>query len=78
VNIKLENLQNLKRRKRIWQKPVHQHGRLIVLLSVIIPALLWTDLRMVYLADSVFTITLVPLDFLDDYLKVVRKKPKDS
>jgi phospho-N-acetylmuramoyl-pentapeptide-transferase len=52
-------------------------GGLIVLLSVVIPALLWTDLKNVYILLILFvTITLGTVGFLDDYLKVVRKKPK--
>jgi phospho-N-acetylmuramoyl-pentapeptide-transferase len=52
-------------------------GGLIVLLSVIIPALLWTDLKNGYIVLILFvTITLGAVGFLDDFLKVVRKKPK--
>jgi phospho-N-acetylmuramoyl-pentapeptide-transferase len=52
-------------------------GGLIVLLSVLIPALLWTDLKNVYILLILFvTVTLGTVGFLDDYLKVVRKKPK--
>jgi len=52
-------------------------GGLIVLLAVIIPALLWTDLKNGYILLILFvTITLGVVGFLDDFLKVVRKKPK--
>jgi phospho-N-acetylmuramoyl-pentapeptide-transferase len=52
-------------------------GGLIVLLSIVIPALLWTDLKNVYILLILFvTVTLGTVGFLDDYLKVVRKKPK--
>src|SRR5512140_2703471 len=52
-------------------------GGLIVLLSVLIPALLWTDLKNGYIVLILFvTVTLGAVGFLDDYLKVVRKKPK--
>jgi phospho-N-acetylmuramoyl-pentapeptide-transferase len=52
-------------------------GGLIVLISVIIPALLWTDLKNGYILLILFvTVTLGAVGFLDDYLKVVRKKPK--
>jgi phospho-N-acetylmuramoyl-pentapeptide-transferase len=52
-------------------------GGLIVLLSIIIPALLWTDLKNGYILLILFvTITLGAVGFLDDFLKVVRKKPK--
>jgi phospho-N-acetylmuramoyl-pentapeptide-transferase len=52
-------------------------GGLIVLLSVIIPALLWTDLKNGYILLILFvTVMLGAVGFLDDFLKVVRKKPK--
>ncbi len=52
-------------------------GGLIVLLSVLIPALLWTDLKNVYILLILFvTVALGTIGFMDDYLKVVRKKPK--
>jgi phospho-N-acetylmuramoyl-pentapeptide-transferase len=52
-------------------------GGLIVLLSILIPALLWTDLKNGYILLILFvTITLGVVGFLDDFLKVVRKKPK--
>jgi len=53
-------------------------GGLIVLLSVVVPALLWTDLKNGYILLILFvTIMLGAVGFLDDFLKVVRKKPKD-
>jgi phospho-N-acetylmuramoyl-pentapeptide-transferase len=52
-------------------------GGLIVLASVLIPALLWTDLKNVYIILILFvTVVLGAVGFLDDYLKVVKKKPK--
>jgi phospho-N-acetylmuramoyl-pentapeptide-transferase len=52
-------------------------GGLIVLLSVLIPALLWTDLKNGYILLILFvTVTLGAVGFIDDFLKVVRKKPK--
>jgi phospho-N-acetylmuramoyl-pentapeptide-transferase len=52
-------------------------GGLIVLLSILIPALLWTDLKNVYILLILFvTIALGAVGFLDDYLKVIKKKPK--
>jgi len=52
-------------------------GGLIVLLSVIIPALLWTDLKNGYILLILFvTVMLGAVGFIDDFLKVVRKKPK--
>lgn len=52
-------------------------GGLIVLLSILIPTLLWTDLKNIYVLLIFFvTVTLGTVGFLDDYLKVVKKKPK--
>lgn len=52
-------------------------GGLIVLSSLIIPALLWTDIKNGYVILILFvTIALGAVGFLDDYLKVVKKKPK--
>ncbi len=52
-------------------------GGLIVLASTVIPALLWADVKNTYVVLILFvTIVLGAVGFLDDYLKVVRKKPK--
>ncbi len=52
-------------------------GGLIVLLSILIPALLWTDVKNMYIILILFvTVVLGAVGFLDDYLKVVKKKPK--
>ena len=52
-------------------------GGLIVLASVLIPTLLWGNLANTYVLLIVFvTAALGAVGFLDDYLKVVRKKPK--
>src|SRR3989337_2608090 len=52
-------------------------GGLIVLSSTVIPALLWADVKNGYVILILFvTIALGAVGFLDDYLKVVRKKPK--
>lgn len=52
-------------------------GGLIVLLSILIPSLLWADLRNGYVLLIIFvTAWLGAVGFLDDYLKVVKKKPK--
>ncbi|MBI3578328.1 MAG: phospho-N-acetylmuramoyl-pentapeptide-transferase [Ignavibacteriales bacterium] len=52
-------------------------GGLIVLASLLIPALLWTDLKNTYIQLIIFvTAMLGAVGFLDDYLKVVKKKPK--
>jgi phospho-N-acetylmuramoyl-pentapeptide-transferase len=52
-------------------------GGLIVLLSIVVPALLWADVKNMYVALILFvTVVLGSVGFLDDYLKVVKKKPK--
>ena len=52
-------------------------GGLIVLLSVLIPAFLWADIRNGYVQIIMFvTAALGGVGFLDDYLKVVKKKRK--
>ena len=52
-------------------------GGLIVLLSLLVPALLWSPLNNIYIIIMIITtIALGLVGFLDDYLKVVKKKPK--
>ncbi len=52
-------------------------GGLIVLLSIVIPAALWADVLNMYIIMILcITVTLGAVGFLDDYLKVVKKKPK--
>jgi phospho-N-acetylmuramoyl-pentapeptide-transferase len=52
-------------------------GGLIVLAAIVIPTLLWGMLSNLYVVIILFvTITLGAVGFLDDYLKVVKKKPK--
>jgi len=52
-------------------------GGLIVLASVLIPTVLWGNIGNVYIILIVFvTAVLGTVGFLDDYLKVVKKKPK--
>ena len=52
-------------------------GGLIVLGSVLIPTLLWGDLKNMYVLLIIFvTSGLGVVGFLDDYLKVVKRKPK--
>lgn len=52
-------------------------GGLIVLTSVVIPTVLWGILENMYVVLILFvTVTLGAVGFLDDYLKVVKKKPK--
>ena len=52
-------------------------GGLIILLSVIIPVLLWSDIKSIYIILVLFgTVVLGCVGFLDDYLKVVKKVPQ--
>lgn len=52
-------------------------GGLIVLAAILIPTLLWGTLTNTYIQLIIFvTLTLGAVGFLDDYLKVVKKKPK--
>ncbi len=52
-------------------------GGLIVLASIVVPTLLWNDLTNGYILLILFvTVTLGAVGFLDDYLKVVKRKPK--
>jgi phospho-N-acetylmuramoyl-pentapeptide-transferase len=52
-------------------------GGLIVLSAIVIPTLLWGNLGNMYIVLILFvTIVLGAVGFLDDYLKVVKKKPK--
>lgn len=52
-------------------------GGIIVLTSLLIPTLLWGDIKNAYVI-AIFGVTLWMglVGFLDDYLKVVKKKPK--
>ncbi len=52
-------------------------GGLIVLAAVLVPTLLWGTLTNVYVLLIIFVTTVLgAVGFLDDYLKVVKKKPK--
>ncbi len=52
-------------------------GGFIVLISTVVPALLWADVKNMYIILILFvTIALGAVGFLDDYLKVVKKKSK--
>ena len=52
-------------------------GGLIVLASIVVAGVLWADITNVYIDLILFvTIALGAVGFLDDYLKVVKKKPK--
>jgi phospho-N-acetylmuramoyl-pentapeptide-transferase len=52
-------------------------GGLIILGAILIPALLWADLKNGYVWLIIFvTAALGAVGFLDDYLKVVKKKRK--
>ncbi|MFA7227906.1 MAG: phospho-N-acetylmuramoyl-pentapeptide-transferase, partial [Melioribacteraceae bacterium] len=52
-------------------------GGLIILISVVIPVLIWSDINSIYIILVLFgTVFLGAVGFLDDYLKVVKKLPK--
>lgn len=52
-------------------------GGLIILISVVIPVLIWSDIKSSYIILVLFgTVFLGAVGFLDDYLKVVKKLPK--
>ncbi len=52
-------------------------GGLIVLLSLIVPTILWCDIKSAFvILVSIVTLFLGGVGFLDDYLKVVKKLPK--
>lgn len=52
-------------------------GGLIVLLALVVPALLWCDIKSAYVLLAVLvTVFLGGVGFLDDYLKVVKRLPK--
>ena len=52
-------------------------GGLIVLASVLVPTLLWANVANAYVLLILYvTISLGAVGFFDDYLKVVKKKPK--
>lgn len=51
-------------------------GGIIVVLSVVIPVLLWGDIKSIYIILIVFgTLVLSAVGFLDDYLKIIKKYP---
>lgn len=51
-------------------------GGIIVIISVVVPVLLWGDVKSIYIILILFgTIFLSCVGFLDDYLKVVKKYP---
>lgn len=51
-------------------------GGLIVIVSVVIPVMLWADVKSIYIILIVFgTLVLSGVGFLDDYLKVIKKYP---
>ena len=51
-------------------------GGIIVVISVVVPVLLWGDVKSLYIILIVFgTFVLSAVGFLDDYLKVIKKYP---
>ena len=52
-------------------------GGLIILAAVLIPALLWCDLTNSYIQITIIaTVWMGTIGFIDDYLRVVKKRPK--
>jgi len=52
-------------------------GGLIILLAIVVPVLLWSDLASTYILLALFGLLILGgVGFLDDYLKVVKKFPK--
>ncbi len=52
-------------------------GGLIVLLSLLLPTLLWADVQNIYVILIFLTTAMLGfVGFLDDYLKVIKKMPK--
>ena len=52
-------------------------GGLMILAAIVIPTLLWADLTNRFIqALLLVTVWMGVLGFIDDYLKVVRKRPK--
>ncbi|MEW6701592.1 MAG: phospho-N-acetylmuramoyl-pentapeptide-transferase [Bacteroidota bacterium] len=52
-------------------------GGLIIIVSVVLPVLLWSDIKSIYILLVLFgTVFLGAVGFLDDYLKVVKKLPQ--
>ena len=53
-------------------------GGIIIIFSVIIPVMLWADVKSIYvILITVGTVWLGAVGFLDDYLKVIKKYPKN-
>ena len=51
-------------------------GGIILIISVIIPVLLWADIKSIYIILILTgTVWLSAVGFLDDYLKVIKKYP---
>ncbi|HCN37342.1 MAG TPA: phospho-N-acetylmuramoyl-pentapeptide-transferase, partial [Bacteroidetes bacterium] len=52
-------------------------GGIILWISVVVPVLLWGDLKNIYIQIILFvTVALALVGFLDDYLKVIKKYKK--
>lgn len=52
-------------------------GGLIILLAIIVPVLLWSDITSSYILLALFGLILLgSVGFIDDYLKVIKKYPK--
>ena len=52
-------------------------GGLIIILSIVVPVLLWSDIGSTYILLALFGLLFLgTVGFIDDYLKVVKKYPK--
>ncbi|MEJ5285593.1 MAG: Phospho-N-acetylmuramoyl-pentapeptide-transferase [Candidatus Kapaibacterium sp.] len=76
--VKEQNKLELQNVGNHWQKAgTPTMGGIIVLSSVLIPTLLWGDIKNAYvILIFIATLWMGLVGFLDDYLKVIKKKPK--
>lgn len=64
-------------KSHLAKKGIPTMGGIIILISVIIPILLWANLKNTYInLIMLSTVWMGAIGFLDDYLKVVKKKKK--
>jgi phospho-N-acetylmuramoyl-pentapeptide-transferase len=63
-------------RHRLEKGSIPSMGGIIILLCIVVPTLLWADLTNKYILIALgVTILMGGLGFLDDYIKVVKRKP---
>ena len=82
----IKHLQNLQVGETIREEGPQTHkqkagtptmGGLIILLAIIVPVLLWSDITSSYILLALFGLILLgSVGFIDDYLKVIKKYPK--